>query len=138
MSDTTTTRTRYTGPVNLTEGADEDEPVRSSRVDLGWYTNQLQTMTPGKQRGFTLESKAVSVAKSRFTQAASPMGIGVSFVILPYGDSRTQGKPWVLNEGESRLLVKTGTKRAARKPAEASAKPQGGGLAAHVAKAGKR
>lgn len=141
MSDTETKerKARYSGEISLSGHADEAEPVKASRIDLGEYETHLKAIPNGMQRGFTVPTAGVSVVKSRFSQAASRMGIGVRFTVVEFGSSQVR-PAWQLKEGESRLLVSTGPKRVVtRKPKEAEStghKP--GGLASAVKASAKR
>lgn len=101
-----TKRTRYTGPVNLTEMGEEEIDVTTSglgrgrpSIDLSQYEKTLSSnyaknaKRPNEKKlAWTCQvnDEAVSTVKSRFNTAAANIGVGVTYGIEAMGNGQTK------------------------------------------------
>lgn len=97
----------YTGEISLTAGTPVARPNREGSPDLtGWIEKLREVDQQTRQAGrsdlmvpFHVPAAAVKVAKLRFQQAATELGIGVSVIVKP------------LNAEVSQVLVSTMKRR---------------------------
>jgi hypothetical protein len=141
MSETAapaTAKPKATRKFSLADTTLESGVVKSERVNLDEYIEFLRDIPQGHnhQKGTTIPDTAITVAKSRFSQAANRLGIGVRFTVVKHDSRIAAERGYALAPGQVRLLVSTGAKRKApARKAEGEAKkpaPAAKGLAAAV------
>lgn len=116
-------RERYTGEIKLDKVRMEKVEKRTvtPKVDLRPYTDALNASRESEQSvGYDVFEASVNVLKSRFRQAASKLGYGVSFQVIKPGDELATERGYDLAEGDVRFIVTAGEKQVRVKPEESS------------------
>lgn len=121
-------RERYTGEIKLDNARMEkvEKRIVVSTVDLRPYIEALKASRDSEQSvGYDVFEASVNVLRSRFRQAATKLGYGVSFQIITPNSEIAKERGYDLKKGDVRFIVTAGEKQVRTKPGEPSTPVEG-------------